>query len=98
MATNLAYPLGDLVLLGLIVGALAGTGWRLDRTWVLLALGVSTFWLADSLYLVETAKGTYTSGGWFDTGWWAGLVLIAVAAWQPRAGAPRAAARRAPAR
>jgi diguanylate cyclase (GGDEF)-like protein len=82
VATNLAYPLGDLVLLGLIVGALAGTGWRLDRTWMLLAIGVSTFWLADSLYLVKTAEGTFTSGGPIDTGWWAGLFLIAAAAWQ----------------
>jgi two-component system, cell cycle response regulator len=82
VATNLAYPLGDMVLLALIVGALAGTGWRLDRTWILLALGVSTFWLADSLYLVKTAEGTFESGGPIDTGWWAGLFLIAVAAWQ----------------
>ena len=57
VATNLAYPLSDLLLLGLIVGALAGTGWRLDRTWMLLAIGVATFWLADSLYLVKTADG-----------------------------------------
>jgi two-component system cell cycle response regulator len=85
VATALAYPLSDLVLLGVFVGALAGTGWRMDRTWVLLALGVSTFWLADSLYLVRTAQGTYESGGWFDAGWWAGLLLIALAAWQ---GAP----------
>src|SRR5687768_2796436 len=82
VATNLAYPLGDLVLLSLIVGALAGTGWRLDRTWMLLAIGVSTFWLADSLYLVKTAEGTFVSGGPIDTGWWIGLVLIAGAAWQ----------------
>ena len=82
VATNLAYPLGDLVLLGLIVGALAGTGWRLDRTWMLLAIGVSTFWLADSLYLVKTAEGSFVSGGPIDTGWWIGLVLIAAAAWQ----------------
>ena len=82
VATNLAYPLGDLVLLSLIVGALAGTGWRLDRTWMLLAIGVSTFWLADSLYLVKTAEGTFVSGGPIDTGWWAGLFLIAIAAWQ----------------
>ena len=82
VATNLAYPLGDLVLLSLIVGALAGTGWRLDRTWMLLAIGVSTFWLADSLYLVKTAEGTFISGGPIDTGWWAGLFLIAAAAWQ----------------
>jgi two-component system cell cycle response regulator len=82
IATGLAYPLLDLVLLGLAVGALAGTGWRLDRTWVLLALGISTFWLADSLYLVRTAQGVYEAGGWFDAGWWAGLTLIAAAAWQ----------------
>ena len=83
VATGLAYPLLDLVLLGLAVGALASTGWRLDRTWMLLAAGVSTFWLADSLYLVSTAEGVYESGGWFDAGWWAGLALIAAAAWQP---------------
>jgi two-component system, cell cycle response regulator len=83
IATSLAYPLADLVLLGLFVGALASTGWRLDRTWMLLAAGVSTFWLADSMYLVQTAQGTYESGGWFDAGWWAGLLLIAGAAWQP---------------
>ena len=83
VATGLAYPLLDLILLGLTVGALATTGWRFDRTWMLLALGVSTFWLADSLYLVRTAEGVYESGGWFDAGWWAGLALIAAAAWQP---------------
>jgi len=82
VATALAYPLSDLVLLGLVVGALAGTGWRMDRTWMLLAIGISTFWLADSLYLVRTAEGTFVSGGAIDTGWWAGMFLIALASWQ----------------
>jgi two-component system cell cycle response regulator len=82
VATGLAYPLGDLILLALTVGALAGTGWRLDRTWMLLAAGVATFWLADSLYLVRATQGTYEAGDWFDVGWWAGLTLIAAAAWQ----------------
>jgi diguanylate cyclase (GGDEF)-like protein len=49
---------------------------------MLLAAGVSTFWLADSLYLVRTAEGVYEAGGWFDAGWWAGLTMIAAAAWQ----------------
>ncbi len=83
VAVNLAYPIADLVLLGVIVGALAGTGWQLDRTWVLLAGGVLTFWLADSLYLVGNANGTYTPPAWFDAGWWVGLALIGGAAWQP---------------
>src|SRR4029079_1184171 len=81
VATGLAYPLLDLVQLGLTVGALARTGWRRAGMVMLLAAGVSTFWLADSLYLVRTADGVYESGGWFDAGWWAGLVLIAGAAW-----------------
>jgi diguanylate cyclase (GGDEF)-like protein len=82
VATGLAYPITDLVLLAVGVGALAGTGWRLDRSWVLLAVGVLMFWLADSMYLVRTAAGTYESGGWFDAGWWGGLLAIAAAAWQ----------------
>jgi diguanylate cyclase (GGDEF)-like protein len=83
VATSLAYPLVDLFLLAIGVGALAGTGWRLDRTWALLAAGILLFWFADSMYLVRTAAGVYEAGGWFDTGWWGGLFLIAVAAWQP---------------
>jgi two-component system cell cycle response regulator len=81
--TNLAYPVTDLVLLGVCVGVVALRGWRLDRTWALLGTGVIVFWIADSLYLVQTAAGTYTPGGVFDVGWWLGLSLIAAAAWQP---------------
>ena len=89
VATALAYPLTDLVLLGVAVGALASTGWRLDRTWVLLAVGIISFWLADSLYLVRTALGTYSAPAWFDVGWCA----------RPAADRPRrvAAGGRAPA-
>src|SRR3954468_7335615 len=82
VATSLAYPLTDLVLLAVGVGALASTGWRPDRTWALLAAGILAFWFADSLYLVRTAEGTYESGGWFDCGWGGGPFLIPVAAWQ----------------
>ena len=73
VSTSLAYPISDLFLLSVGVGALAGTGWRLDRTWALLAGGILLFWFADSVYLVRVAEGTYDAGGWFDVGWWAGL-------------------------
>jgi two-component system cell cycle response regulator len=82
VATGLAYPVTDLILLAVGVGALAGTGWRLDRTWALLAGAILLFWFADSLYLVRTAAGTYESGGWFDAGWWGALVVLGFAAWQ----------------
>jgi len=83
VATSLAYPLSDLILAGFVAGALAGTGWRLDRTWSLLGLGILTFWLADSLYLVNVANDTFVSPSWYDAGWWIGLTLIGAAAWQP---------------
>ena len=81
--TSLAYPVTDLVLGAVAVGALASTGWRIDRTWALLTGGILLFWFADSMYLVRTAQGVYEAGGWFDAGWWGGLLMIAFAAWQP---------------
>ena len=83
VATNLAYPIFDLVVVAMIVAVLALRGWRIDRTWALLGAGVVSFWVADSVYLVQTANGTYTTGGPYDAGWWLGLVLISAAAWQP---------------
>jgi two-component system cell cycle response regulator len=83
VATNAAYPLSDLILLGLVVGAMAVRGWRLDRTWVLGAAGIVAFWSADSHYLVAVAKG----GGGFPDPWNAGwdlaFVLLACAATAP---------------
>ena len=83
VATALANPLTDLVLIGVSIGALSATGWRLDRTWVLLAAGIGSFWLADSLYLVESLLGTYHPPAWYDIGWTLGLLLVALASWQP---------------
>jgi two-component system cell cycle response regulator len=81
VATNLAYPVGDLLLLGVVVVGLALSGWRPGRTWLLLGGGIAAFLIADSLYLVETAKNTYAPGSVFDEGWWAGITLVAVASW-----------------
>ena len=83
VATTLAYPLADLILIGVAVGALSATGWRLDRTWVLLAAGIATFWLADSFYLVESLLGTLQSPAWYDICWTLGLLIVALASWQP---------------
>jgi two-component system cell cycle response regulator len=85
-ATALAYPLWDLVIGGFAVGAVAAVGRRAGRTWLWLGAGVVVFWVSDSLYLVKTANGTFTSPSWFDAGWWGGLACLSLAAWQP---APR---------
>jgi diguanylate cyclase (GGDEF)-like protein len=83
VATNLAYPLADLLLLALVVAMFALTGWRFDRTWALVAAGFAVFAVSDSIYLYESAAGTYVEGGLLDVGWPAALVLIACSAWQP---------------
>jgi diguanylate cyclase (GGDEF)-like protein/putative nucleotidyltransferase with HDIG domain len=83
VATNLAYPFGDLILLAVVVAAFALRGWRADRTWMLLGIGIVLFWVADSYYLVTVANETYTYPSLFDGGWTACLVLFSVAAWQP---------------
>jgi diguanylate cyclase (GGDEF)-like protein len=82
VATNLAYPLADLLLLALVVAMFGLTGWRFDATWALVAGGFAVFAVADSVYLYETAAGTY-DGGALDAGWPAALALIAWSAWQP---------------
>jgi two-component system, cell cycle response regulator len=84
VATNLAYPLADLTLIALVVWSLAVTGWRIDRTWALITLGLLVFSVSDCLYLYQTAVGTYVNGGSTDIGWLGGGVLLAWAAWQPR--------------
>src|SRR5579862_344912 len=88
VATNLAYPAGDALLLGLVLAAFAFSGWRLDRTWLFLGGGLGVFALADCVYLVQIAQGTYHYGT-FDLGWPAGFVLIAAAACTPRSRARR---------
>ena len=84
VATNLAYPLGDLLMLGLIVGATAFGNWRLTRTWMLLGAAVVVFWIADSLYLVTVATGTYQQNAWYNALWYWSPILVAWAAWLPR--------------
>ncbi len=82
IATNLAYPLGDLALIALVVGVMPLLGWQLGRAWVLLTLGIVTFGISDSLYLFRIAEGTYVTGTMLDAGWAVGAALIALAGWQ----------------
>jgi diguanylate cyclase (GGDEF)-like protein len=83
VVVNLAYPLGDVVLLSLVVGAIALSGWRADAGWAMLAFGFAVTGVADVIYLQKEATTGYTSGTWPDTMWLVGAVAIAAAAWAP---------------
>jgi two-component system cell cycle response regulator len=83
VATNLAYPLGDLTLLAFVVVAFVITGRRAGSTWTLLALAFGVWAVVDTIYLYQTAVGSYREYTLLDTGWPAAYVLIGLAAWQP---------------
>jgi two-component system, cell cycle response regulator len=83
VATNLAYPLGDMILIGTVLGAVTAGRGRLDRTWLFFAAGIAVFAVADSIYLFRVAEDTYAVGGLLDLGWPAGALLVGLSAWQP---------------
>jgi diguanylate cyclase (GGDEF)-like protein len=82
-ATNLAYPIGDLILLGFALAALSATGWRPGRTIGLIAAGLLLRAVADFVYLDQITRDTYGDGGVLDTAWPAASLLLVAAACVP---------------
>lgn len=82
VATNISYPLGDVILLSLVIAAFSLTAWRPGRTWWLIGASLLLFAVGDSMYLWATATGTYVEGRLLDLTWPAALLLISVAAWR----------------
>src|SRR5581483_5153506 len=83
VATNLAYPIGDLLLIVFVFGVFALTGWRPGRAWLLILIGLAVTAIADSVYLFRVAEGTYHPGTFLDALWPLGLALLGFAAWSP---------------
>jgi two-component system, cell cycle response regulator len=81
VATNLAYPVGDLVLLGMVTGGVALTGWKPGVTWGALAVSFLIFGICDGIYLIGNVTGTWEAGSVFEAGWPAATLLLAWAAW-----------------
>jgi two-component system, cell cycle response regulator len=71
-AVNIAYPVGDLVLLIFIAVAYSLAGWRPGRAWLLLGAGVTVTAAADIVFVYQVANDTYVTG-----------TLFALAAWAP---------------
>ena len=94
VATNLAYPLSDMVLLATIAGAMTIGRGRLDRSMLFFAGGIAAFAIADSGYLFALAEGTYVTGAALDLGWPVAVLLVGLAAWQPAAAAQERRERR----
>jgi diguanylate cyclase (GGDEF)-like protein len=81
VATNLAYPLGDVLLLSAVFGVFSLTSWRPGERWLLLGFGALSTTIADAVYLFQSANGTYVEGTWIDILWPTSMLLVASAAW-----------------
>ncbi len=78
----LVYPLGDVLLMGLVAAGVAHGGWRLDF-WAVSLAGLVAVTIGDSGELATSIVGGHVHGGTADLGWLAGTWLLAVAAWSP---------------
>jgi hypothetical protein len=78
---TLAYPFGDLVLIGVLLGALPMMSWRVDGSWLLLGVGLLCHSVGDATY-AAAVDDVYHNGP-YDFLWSAGSVAIAGAAWIP---------------
>jgi two-component system cell cycle response regulator len=85
VAVDLTYLLGDVLLIGFVIGAFALTGWRPDRAWLLLGAGLVMSAIVDGYYLWMGDNATSTV---MATLWPASALTVAAAAWkrsEPRA-------------
>lgn len=83
--TNLAYPSADLILIGLLVAGIYVLRGRADRGLVLIAGALVLFVTADTIYLYQSAAGTYQVGAPLDALWSLAAVAMGAAAWQTAA-------------
>jgi diguanylate cyclase (GGDEF)-like protein len=77
------YAVMDLSMLGFVAVVACAEGWRLDRTWACVVLGLIGITVADSFYLVQAADGAWTTGNLVDLPYVLGTLLLCAAAWQP---------------
>jgi diguanylate cyclase (GGDEF)-like protein len=94
-ALSLAYPVGDVLTITLLIFALLRArqgGEAARQPLYLVGLGLTGIALADSGFVYLTSQTSYTSGSLIDIGWFAGFAILFVAARRPERPAPSAEA------
>ena len=93
---DLAYPVSDIVIGTVLILAIRRATEQQKGRMALLLAGIACYSVADSAFAYLTAQGAFGAvGNVLDTGWFAGFLLIGLAAIYPQS-APRTAARQAP--
>ncbi len=93
---DLAYPVTDILVGTVLILAIRRATHQQAGRMALLLAGVACYSVADSAFAYLNAHGSYASvGSVLNTGWFAGFLLIGLAATYPTAGA-RAEVKQAP--
>jgi diguanylate cyclase (GGDEF)-like protein len=94
-ATNLAYPVGDVLLLSLVVGGSAVMSGRRKAPWLLMVAGIAINAGGDTANLFGSSFGASPLGVALDAiAWPASILLLSLAVWlRPRAANPLAVQR-----
>jgi hypothetical protein len=82
---DFSYPVMDVLLIGAILGVYGLLGWRPDRMWTLIGLGILATTAADAAFAIQEARGV-ADGAHYDFIWTFGAVCMAGAAWVTRVG------------
>src|SRR3954451_22835505 len=95
LSVRLAYPVGDVVLVAVVLFMLARLrrGGRDSVPLMLIGAAMVLIGLSGSLYAYVTLTGAYRPGSLLDAGWFAGFALVLLASRRPeRPSAPGPAA------
>jgi hypothetical protein len=76
---TVAYPLGDVLLLGALLGTLPLMSWRLHGSWPWVGVGLLCLTVADAIYSVSATVAVSHEGP-YDFLWSTGALAIAVGA------------------
>ena len=90
IAVNLAYPIGDLVLLALAIGVVVMVP-RHRAPLLLFAAGCVLMAVGDIIYLYQSSAGTYRVGTPLDLTWPAAMLAMSASVWLRSGEAPRSA-------
>lgn len=84
-AVSVAYPIGDLLLIGMALGLVMTPGAR-TVSFRLLMASLVTMLVADLAFGLQSLDGTYVDGGWLDGLWLLAYLLFGTAAAHPSMG------------
>lgn len=89
VATNIAYPAADLLLI-FMLGTTAYLTRDLQRSWLLLVVGLTAFTVGDIIFLTTVAEtGTWPTLSPWNLLWVAGVALMGLAASLPPTSRPQ---------